>query len=140
MLSENQILYTQHSSQTAAIACCLFQYYCFLCTNSPYSNQLCRCNPPPPHPHPHVTLLAVADIEPLEELEKKRITRIVTDTFPSYFALVSRVRVESKMVGPDGAILSSTVVPQAQAVFPELALKKATKIGLQVRAVIGTSA
>lgn len=95
---------------------------------------------PPPHPHPHVTLLAVADIEPLEELEKKRITRIVTDTFPSYFALVSRVRVESKMVGPDGAILSSTVVPQAQAVFPELALKKATKIGLQVRAVIGTSA
>lgn len=38
------------------------------------------------------------------------------------------------MVGPDGAIISSTVVPQAQAVFPEGALRKSTKIGLQVGA------
>lgn len=74
----------------------------------------------------------LVDIEPLDELQEKRITRIVTSEFPKYFALVSRVRVATKMVGPEGAIISSTVIPQAQAVFPEGALKKPTKIGLQV--------
>jgi len=77
-------------------------------------------------------MLYLSDIEPLDELAKKRITRIVTTQFPKYFALVSRVKIETSMVGPEGAIISSTVVPQAQAVFPAGALKKPTKIGLQV--------
>jgi len=72
------------------------------------------------------------DIEPIDELHKKRITRIVTTEFPKYFALVSRVRLENMMIGPSGGIISSTVVPQAQAVFPEGALKKTIKVGLQV--------
>ena len=76
--------------------------------------------------------LNIVDIEPLDELEKKRITRIVTTEFPKYFALVSRPKIENKLVGAEGAIISSTVVPQAQAVFPDGALRKPTKIGLQV--------
>lgn len=84
-----------------------------------------------------MALVFPVDIEPLDELEKKRITRIVTDRFPKYFALVSRFRLEQRLVGPEGAIVSSTVVPQAQAVFPEGALKKPTKIGLQVTVNVG---
>lgn len=48
-------------------------------------------------------------------------------------AVVSRIRQESSLVGSDGGVLSSTVVPQVQAVFPEGALQKRIRVGLQVR-------
>lgn len=66
------------------------------------------------------------------ELEKKRICRIITRDFPQYFAVVSRVKQDSSLIGPEGGILSSTVMPQVQAVFPEGALTKRIRVGLQV--------
>ncbi|KAL0970442.1 hypothetical protein UPYG_G00242010 [Umbra pygmaea] len=73
------------------------------------------------------------ELDPLEELEKKRICRIITRDFPQYFAVVSRVKQDSNLIGPEGGILSSTVVPQVQAVFPEGALTKRIKVGLQAQ-------
>ncbi|XP_053317459.1 ankyrin-2 isoform X28 [Spea bombifrons] len=68
-----------------------------------------------------------------EELEKKRICRIITRDFPQYFAVVSRVKQDNNLIGPEGGILSSTVVPQVQAVFPEGALTKRIRVGLQAQ-------
>lgn len=68
-----------------------------------------------------------------EELEKKRICRIITRDFPQYFAVVSRIKQDSNLIGPEGGVLSSTVVPQVQAVFPEGALTKRIRVGLQVQ-------
>ncbi|XP_043553198.1 ankyrin-2b isoform X9 [Chiloscyllium plagiosum] len=68
-----------------------------------------------------------------EELDKKRICRIITRDFPQYFAVVSRVRQDSNLIGPEGGVLSSTVVPQVQAVFPEGALTKRIRVGLQAQ-------
>ncbi|XP_078258912.1 ankyrin-2-like isoform X15 [Rhinoraja longicauda] len=68
-----------------------------------------------------------------EELDRKRICRIVTRDFPQYFAVVSRVRQDSNLIGPEGGVLSSTVVPPVQAVFPEGALTKRIRVGLQAQ-------
>nr|XP_043883793.1 ankyrin-2 isoform X4 [Solea senegalensis] len=83
-----------------------------------------------------------------EELEKKRICRIITRDFPQYFAIVSRIKQDSHLIGPEGGVLSSTLVPQVQAVFPEGALTKKIRVGLQaqpidvelVRKVLGNKA
>lgn len=72
------------------------------------------------------------ELETPEELERKRICRIITRDFPQYFAVVSRIKQDSNLIGPEGGILSSTVVPQVQAVFPEGALTKRIRVGLQV--------
>ncbi|XP_068183390.1 ankyrin-3-like isoform X4 [Antennarius striatus] len=82
------------------------------------------------------------------ELEKKRICRIVTRDFPQYFAVVSRIKQESNHMGPDGGMLSSSTVPMVQASFPQGALTKKIRVGLQaqpvpddmVRAVLGNRA
>lgn len=66
------------------------------------------------------------------EFSSNRITRIVTTDFPNYFAIVTRIRQEVHAVGPEGGIITSTVVPQVQAIFPEGALTKKIKVGLQV--------
>ncbi|XP_067353412.1 ankyrin-2 isoform X3 [Channa argus] len=70
-----------------------------------------------------------------EELEKKRICRIITRDFPQYFAVVSRVKQDSHLIGPEGGVLSSTIVPQVQAVFPEGALTKKIRVGLQAQPI-----
>ncbi|XP_056586420.1 ankyrin-2b isoform X3 [Triplophysa dalaica] len=72
-------------------------------------------------------------LDPPEELERKRICRIITRDFPQYFAVVSRIKQDSNLIGPEGGILSSTVVPQVQAVFPEGALTKRIRVGLQTQ-------
>ncbi|KAG8592955.1 hypothetical protein GDO81_000681 [Engystomops pustulosus] len=87
-------------------------------------------------------------LDPPEELERKRICRIITRDFPQYFAVVSRVKQDNNLIGPEGGILSSTVVPQVQAVFPEGALTKRIRVGLQaqpmhpelVRKILGNKA
>ncbi|XP_052005124.1 LOW QUALITY PROTEIN: ankyrin-2b [Xyrauchen texanus] len=87
-------------------------------------------------------------LDPPEELERKRICRIITRDFPQYFAVVSRIKQDSNLIGPEGGILSSTVVPQVQAVFPEGALTKRIRVGLQsqpmcvdvVRKILGNKA
>ncbi|KAM6940720.1 uncharacterized protein ank2a isoform 7-T7 [Xenentodon cancila] len=70
-----------------------------------------------------------------EELEKKRICRIITRDFPQYFAVVSRVKQDSHLIGPEGGVLSSILVPQVQAVFPEGALTKKIRVGLQAQPI-----
>ena len=79
-----------------------------------------------------VLAMWLVDLESAEELYQKRITRILTTDFPHYFAVVTRVRQESNTVGPDGGMIASSVIPQVQAVFPEGALTKNIKVGLQV--------
>ncbi|XP_058507271.1 ankyrin-3-like isoform X11 [Solea solea] len=69
------------------------------------------------------------------ELEKKRICRIVTRDFPQYFAVVSRIKQESNHMGPDGGVLTSSTVPMVQASFPQGALTKKIRVGLQAQPV-----
>ncbi|XP_063817871.1 ankyrin-3 isoform X30 [Pseudophryne corroboree] len=75
------------------------------------------------------------ELDSAEELEKKRICRIVTKDFPQYFAVVSRIKQESNQIGPEGGILKSTAVPRVQASFPEGALTKRIRVGLQAQPV-----
>ncbi|XP_072232769.1 ankyrin-2-like isoform X2 [Leuresthes tenuis] len=75
------------------------------------------------------------ELDTPEELDRKRICRIITRDFPQYFAVVSRIKQDSNLIGPEGGILSSTVVPQVQAVFPEGALTKRIRVGLQAQPV-----
>ena len=66
------------------------------------------------------------------ELEKKRICRIITRDFPQYFAVVSRIKQECNHMGPEGGTLTSLTVPMVQASFPQGALTKKIRVGLQV--------
>lgn len=75
---------------------------------------------------------SVTELDSPAELEKKRICRIVTRDFPQYFAVVSRIKQESNHMGPDGGLLSSSTVPMVQASFPQGALTKRIRVGLQV--------
>ncbi|XP_052823410.1 uncharacterized protein LOC106871604 isoform X39 [Octopus bimaculoides] len=70
-----------------------------------------------------------------DELVAKRITRILTTDFPMYFAIVTRVRQENQTIGFEGGMLSSTVVPQVQTIFPEGALTKKIPVGLQAQPI-----
>lgn len=76
-------------------------------------------------------LLDLNALEP--DFASNRITRILTTEFPQYFAIITRIRQEVHAIGPEGGMVNSTVVPQVQAVFPEGALTKRIKVGLQVR-------
>nr|XP_015925393.1 ankyrin-2 isoform X6 [Parasteatoda tepidariorum] len=75
------------------------------------------------------------ELSALEDLNTNRITRILTTDFPQYFAIVTRVRQEVHGVGPEGGMVSSTVVPQVQAIFPEGALTKKIRVGLQAQPI-----
>ncbi|XP_053726028.1 ankyrin-1-like isoform X26 [Synchiropus splendidus] len=75
------------------------------------------------------------DLESQEELGKKRIRRIISTDFPLYFAVVSRVQQESDLIGPEGGALSSKLVPMVQATFPETAVTKRVRLGLQAQPV-----
>ncbi|XP_076586165.1 ankyrin-1a isoform X20 [Chaetodon auriga] len=75
------------------------------------------------------------DLESQEELGKKRIRRIISTDFPLYFAVVSRVQQESDLIGPEGGSLASKLVPMVQATFPETAVTKRVRLGLQAQPV-----
>ncbi|XP_056232094.1 ankyrin-1a isoform X8 [Seriola aureovittata] len=75
------------------------------------------------------------DLESQEELGKKRIRRIISTDFPLYFAVVSRVQQESDLIGPEGGQLTSKLVPLVQATFPETAVTKRVRLGLQAQPV-----
>ncbi len=47
--------------------------------------------------------------------------------------MVSRVQQENDLIGPEGSYLTSKLVPSAQASFPETAVTKRVRLGLQVR-------
>ncbi|XP_067262069.1 ankyrin-1a isoform X11 [Chanodichthys erythropterus] len=75
------------------------------------------------------------DLESQEELGKKRIRRIISTDFPLYFAVVSRIQQENDLIGPEGGSLTSKLVPLAQASFPETAVTKRVRLGLQAQPV-----
>uniref|UniRef100_A0A8C2EIL1 Ankyrin 3a n=1 Tax=Cyprinus carpio TaxID=7962 RepID=A0A8C2EIL1_CYPCA len=75
------------------------------------------------------------DMDSPAELEKKRICRIITKDFPQYFAVVSRIKQESDYMGPEGGVLSSEAVPMVKAAFPQGALTKKIRVGLQAQPV-----
>ncbi|XP_042079713.1 ankyrin-3 isoform X8 [Haplochromis burtoni] len=75
------------------------------------------------------------ELDSPNELERKRICRIITKDFPQYFAVVSRIRQETHQMGPEGGTLCSRSVPLVQASFPEGALTKKIKVGLQAQPV-----
>ncbi|XP_071319833.1 ankyrin-3 isoform X18 [Trachinotus anak] len=75
------------------------------------------------------------ELDSPDELERKRICRIITKDFPQYFAVVSRIRQETNQMGPEGGTLFSRSVPLVQASFPEGALTKKIKVGLQAQPV-----
>ncbi|XP_025412127.1 ankyrin-3-like isoform X3 [Sipha flava] len=75
------------------------------------------------------------ELRQIEDLRTSRIERILTLDFPQYFAIVSRLRQEIHPVGPEGGVMSSTVVPQVQALFPPNALTKRIKVGLQAQPI-----
>ncbi|XP_061611235.1 ankyrin-3-like isoform X9 [Phyllopteryx taeniolatus] len=75
------------------------------------------------------------ELDCAEELQRKRICRIITKDFPQYFAVVSRIRQETHQMGPEGGTLCSRSVPLVQASFPEGALTKKIKVGLQAQPV-----
>lgn len=75
----------------------------------------------------------VKELENAESLYERKVARILTDNLPSYFAIITRIRQDSQTLGPKGGLIVSSVVPQVQAQFPEGALTKAIKVGLQVR-------
>lgn len=78
-----------------------------------------------------VTFLAL-ELNQIEDLHTSRITRILTNDFPHYFAIVSRIRQEVHAIGPEGGTVSSSAIPLVQAVFPQNALTKKIRVGLQV--------
>uniref|UniRef100_A0A671R2E6 Ankyrin-1-like n=1 Tax=Sinocyclocheilus anshuiensis TaxID=1608454 RepID=A0A671R2E6_9TELE len=75
------------------------------------------------------------DLESQEELGKKRIRRIISTDFPLYFAVVSRIQQENDLIGPEGGSLTSKLVPMVQANFPETAVTKRVRLGLQAQPV-----
>ncbi|GBO38680.1 Ankyrin-3 [Araneus ventricosus] len=84
------------------------------------------------NPFVNVLFPPLPELSALEDLNTNRITRILTTDFPQYFAIITRIRQEVHGVGPEGGMVSSTVVPQVQAIFPEGALTKKIRVGLQV--------
>ncbi|KAA0716569.1 Ankyrin-1 [Triplophysa tibetana] len=75
------------------------------------------------------------DLESQEELGKKRIRRIISTDFPLYFAVVSRIQQDNDLIGPEGGNLTSKLVPLVQASFPETAVTKRVRLGLQAQPV-----
>lgn len=76
--------------------------------------------------------LVVPELGSLEELEKKRVCRIITTDFPLYFVIMSRLCQDYDTIGPEGGSLRSKLVPMVQATFPENAVTKKVKLALQV--------
>ncbi|XP_062913114.1 ankyrin-1-like isoform X10 [Mobula hypostoma] len=75
------------------------------------------------------------DLDSPEELERKRICRIVSMDFPLYFAIVSRIKQDTEWIGPEGGVVCSTLVPEVQTTFPPSAVIKRVRLGLQAQPI-----
>ncbi|XP_037949421.1 ankyrin-3 [Teleopsis dalmanni] len=75
------------------------------------------------------------EISGINDLHSHRVIRIVTHSFPHFFAVLSRIRQEVHAIGPDGGTVSSLAVPEVQAIFPSNALTKKIRVGLQAQPV-----
>ncbi|TPP60524.1 Ankyrin-2 [Fasciola gigantica] len=70
-----------------------------------------------------------------DELRQRAVHRILTYDLPQYFALITRVRQELILIGPEGGQLTSAVVPSVKVQFPQGALHKKIRVGLQVHCI-----
>jgi len=75
---------------------------------------------------------AGAGLESAEELYRRRVTRILVDEFPVYFAVVTQLRRDSDVLGQLGGVINSTVEPRVEAVIPQRAFNKNVRLSLQV--------
>lgn len=73
-----------------------------------------------------------SDLGVAEEHHQRRVARILTTDLPQYFAVITRIRQQSNGIGIEGGVITSTVIPQVKAIFPEGSLTKNIKVGLQV--------
>ena len=80
------------------------------------------------------------EMDSADQLYDRRVARILTSDLPRYFAVISRVRQESHYIGAEGLVISSTVTPEVQVVFPPGALTKSIPVGLQVRSQLTNAA
>ena len=48
----------------------------------------------------------------------RQIVKIITSDFPQYFAVISRVRQETQIVGPESSIVQSSILPRARIHVP----------------------
>ncbi|PAA83415.1 hypothetical protein BOX15_Mlig030409g1 [Macrostomum lignano] len=72
-------------------------------------------------------------LESNEELRQRRIVRILTASLPQYFALVTRLRQEAALIGPEGGVIGASLANgRVQSVFPDGALTKKIRVGVQV--------
>uniref|UniRef100_A0A0K2T5D4 Putative LOC100874737 [Megachile rotundata] n=1 Tax=Lepeophtheirus salmonis TaxID=72036 RepID=A0A0K2T5D4_LEPSM len=60
---------------------------------------------------------------------------ILSHNFPQYFAIISRVRQDSQIIGPKGGTLRSSITPKVQVHFPLKAVVKDIRIGLSVKSI-----
>ena len=71
-------------------------------------------------------------LESTDELNSRRITRIITNDFPRFFALITRLRQDAHFIDEQGGLLTSTIIPTCQAHIPEKALQKRIRVSLHV--------
>jgi ankyrin len=72
------------------------------------------------------------ELENADELHTRRITRIITNDFPRFFALITRLRQDAHFIDEQGGLLTSTIIPTVQAHIPEKALQKRIRVALHV--------
>jgi len=75
---------------------------------------------------------ARAGLESAEELYRRRVTRILVDEFPKYFAVVTQLHRDSEVLGEVGGIVNSVVEPRVEAVVPRGAFRKNVRLSVQV--------
>ena len=71
-------------------------------------------------------------MESAEELYRRRVTRILVEEFPMYFAVVTQLRRDTEVLGEVGGVINSTVEPRVEAVIPHRAFRKNVRLSLQV--------
>ncbi|CAM9733023.1 unnamed protein product [Lampetra fluviatilis] len=74
------------------------------------------------------------DLEGESPMLTRQSCRVLTKDFPKFLALVSRVTMETGMLGPQGGALWSRGVPGVRVAFPEGALTRQIRLGLQAQA------
>ena len=70
-----------------------------------------------------------------EVLDTDRVVRISTQVFPKYFAILSRIKEEVRVIGADGGKIEISHTPHLQVYFPSGALQKRIKVALQIQKV-----
>nr|XP_032813791.1 ankyrin-2-like [Petromyzon marinus] len=74
------------------------------------------------------------DLEGESPMLTRQSCRVLTKDFPKFLALVSRITMETGVLGPQGGALWSRGVPGVRVAFPEGALTRQIRLGLQAQA------